>query len=87
MQSALEKAIALSNDPAALRKRLQSAKRNLLDKENAAKFARAKFDFDRKALIGDGVELVWALRRKPEEAESYSNQQTSLGYVSARRID
>ena len=65
--------------------RLMSAK-SVLKSQYRIQFKSPKFDFDTKRLYGDnGYYLQWKLRDEPNEPQSYTNQQTSMGTVQLYR--
>jgi len=75
-------ALECVSTPAKLRKRLNEARSRLADWIRP-RFRNATLDVANKRLLSeDGkVALQWQLRRKPEEPESYENQQTNTGMV------
>lgn len=78
-----EQALAVSNSRTLLRKRINSAK-TMLIKEYRLLFGKgASFDFDNKRIVSsDGkLALQWMLRDRPDQPESYRNQQTNQGVV------
>lgn len=84
--NAEDKARALGCDPTALQARLLDAASCLI--VDYRKLMRgAHFDFEAKTLTGKGLRLRWQLRRYPDEAEHYRNQQTSMGIVLLEFFD
>lgn len=72
------KAMAVRNDRATLRKRFAQWTYVF----RLPYFKKAKLDFENARLIGsNGYYLQWTLRPRPNEPESYTNQQTSVGSV------
>ncbi len=81
----VKKSLEVANSKTKLKKRLMEAKAVLND-EAKKKFKTTTFDFQNKRLIGDGYSLQWKLRHRPEEPESYENQQTSVGTVVIEKL-
>ena len=77
-----EKAEAIGNDKALLKKRLMEAK-SVLTAEFRHVFGVTVFDFENKRLVSwDGkYALQWKVRDFPDKPESYNNQQTNTGNV------
>lgn len=78
-------ALALAADAPALRRRLEQAASDLRP-ELRARMRGASFDPDARTLTGAGLRLRWQTRRWPGEAESYDNQQTSVGIVLVEEV-
>jgi len=51
-----------------------------------AEFKKARFDFERRALISKNMAMYWRLREDPDKPESLHNQQTSLGLIVFYRV-
>lgn len=49
-------------------------------------FKGARFDFERRALIGKNMAMYWRLRENPDKPEGLHNQQTSLGLIAFYRV-
>lgn len=75
-----EWATLLSQDKKALRWRLNECK-SVLSPWLKKFFLNAKFDFEGKRLVGDGVYLQWVVRLRPTDPIDYENQQTNIGDV------
>ena len=75
-------ALKVCNNKILLKKRLMSA-RSVLVRELYGLFNKHTFDFEQKRLVSScgKYALQWRLRDKPNEPESYENQQTSIGGV------
>lgn len=82
-----QKALAVSKNRAALRKRLMEA-RSLLVKPLRVEFSKYTFDFEHKRFISSSGEYIlqWQLRCYPHMPESYENQQTNTGNVYVARV-
>lgn len=76
----------VGDDPEALLWRLKDCV-SCLSKGTRTKLAHAKFDFENKRLVGDGVALQWKLRERPDDPVSYRNQQTNIGIVVVELVD
>jgi hypothetical protein len=77
----LELALAVGNNLAALKARLNDAK-YVLAVPYRAYFRNAWLDTENKALVGtEGWKLQWRPRLNPTLPESYENQQTNNGCV------
>lgn len=78
------KARAIGEDRKALRARLLEARAVLKD-EYRREFRRYRFDFANKRLVSENglYSLQWVIRPRPDQPESYRNQQTSRGSVYA----
>jgi len=64
-----------------LKSRLMHA-RAVLRREYRKYFTSPVFDFEKKRLVGtDGYALQWRVRERPDQPESYENQQTCIGTV------
>ena len=78
---AVKAALAIGNDKAALRRRLQE-ERILLTPTAARQFGEGTFDFAGKRLIGEnGLVLQWRIRSYPNQPIGPHNQQTTRGIV------
>ena len=82
-----DKARAVGESKSKLLKRLNSA-RSVLSPPLRKKFGKGTFDFAKKRLISDDgkAALQWKVRDKPDEPESYNNQQTGVGSVSVVKV-
>lgn len=81
-------AIALSNDSDKLLARLRETVRVLNDRY-VTQFRRKdqRYSFAEKRLYGiNGFYLQWRLRDRPDEPETYENQQTSVGSVYLENV-
>ncbi|MDP2660447.1 MAG: hypothetical protein Q8R28_06945, partial [Dehalococcoidia bacterium] len=84
--SSEQRAKELAADPKRLEARLRDGLK-VLTAEYRKHFKGARFDFDKKQLIGsDGYFLQWRLRAYPDRPESYNNQQTSTGNVGLWKL-
>ncbi len=90
MKSNEDKARELSQNKSRLRRRILEAKSCLKD-EYRKRFTHGehRWDLDNHRLISDDGQLAlqWKLRNKPDEPESYHNQQTSVGTVQLETVD
>lgn len=77
-----EKAIAIGDDPVALRSRLMDAK-SMLIRVMHQQFGENTFDARNRRLVSNNGSYIlqWLLRRRPDQPEGYDNQQTSCGIV------
>ena len=77
-----QKALAVAADRKLLRERLSEARYCLVD-DLRKRMAGATFDFTNKRLVSVSGRwcLQWKTRYRPDEPESYDNQQTSVGTV------
>ena len=75
---------AIADDPIALRARF-GITLDCVIPDLRSRFRQARLDVEAKALIGDGAVLRYQLRRYPDQAISYRNQQTSLGIVTVEK--
>ena len=76
-------ALCLSLDKKRLRKRLMDAKA-VLRNPHRAWFNPGIYKHAERALYSDakfGYKLQWQTRRRPDQPESYDNQQTAIGSV------
>lgn len=87
MQSLEDKAEAVGANSKSLLKQLNSAK-SCLAVQWVKTFKNARFDKENRRLISTCgcYALQWQLRNKPDEPESYENQQTSVGTVVLLQI-
>ena len=74
---------AIADNPAALRARF-SMTLEMFVPDVRKRFNNPRFDAETRTLIGDGVMLVYHIRRYPDQPISYRNQQTSLGFVEVK---
>jgi hypothetical protein len=74
---------AIADNPAALRARF-SMTLEMFVPDVRKRFSNPRFDAEAMTLIGDGVMLVYHIRRHSDQPISYHNQQTSLGFVEVR---
>jgi hypothetical protein len=81
-----ELAAAVGANRVSLRKRFMEAKSVLLSRELSRLFTGAKLDFENKRFVGKGYALQWLPRWKPDQPESYENQQTNRGIVFLVRL-
>jgi hypothetical protein len=82
-QSNEQLAAAVGASKSLLRKRLNDAK-SVLKTFLAREFSKPTFDFANKRLLSNDkkLALVWQIRTRPDQPESYENQQTNRGTVS-----
>lgn len=82
-----ERALQIGANRIRLKKRLLEA-RSVLANEFRQRFKKYTFDFENKRLVSSDNKLAlqWQLRDRPNEPESYENQQTSVGSVLLRTI-
>ncbi len=83
----LAKSEAVGADKKQLLQRLQETRSCLTD-EYKKSFGKGKFDFANKRLISDSGTwcLQWQTRQKPNEPQSYENQQTNCGTVILKNL-
>lgn len=55
---------------------------SVLRKDLRQRMRKATWKHKDKMVIGDGIILVWQIRRYPNLPISYDNQQTSIGFVA-----
>jgi len=76
------KALLLASNRLLLGRRLSAARAVLFSNLRKAFGPEGRFDFDGKRILGNnGLVLQWQTRYKPDEPESYYNQQTNVGIV------
>ncbi len=80
MLSNEEQALVLCADKKRLRAMLKESLATLAT-DVQKRFKGATFDFLGARLVGDGCALQWKPRPRPNEPESYGNQQTNRGCV------
>jgi len=77
-----QKAIEVGKDRKRLLKQLKETKA-VLDRAYALLFSKNTYDFENQRLVSDSgrFALQWRVRHKPDQPESYENQQTNVGTV------
>jgi hypothetical protein len=62
--------------------------RAVLRSEYRKYFTTPVLDYKKKQLVGtDGYVLQWLTRERPDQPESYENQQTSVGTVMVFQVE